>query len=153
MVQRIGIDDDAGDLGGQRAERRPVRDIARGEDQRRRLAVQVGQLALQLHVVMVGAGDVARAARPGAAFVDRLVHRGNHLLVLAHAQIVVRAPDRHILRRAILAVPRRLRKLPRMTLQIRKHTVIARIAQRAKPIREELVKMHSVFPICLETMR
>ena len=74
-------------------ERRPVRDVARGEEQRRRLAVQVGELALQQHVVVGGAGDVAGAAGAGAAAVDRRVHRRQHRRVLAHAEIVVRAPD------------------------------------------------------------
>ena len=48
-------------------ERRPVRDVARGEEQRRLLAVQVGELALEQHVLVGGAGDVAGAAGAGAA--------------------------------------------------------------------------------------
>ena len=74
-------------------ERRPVRDVARGEEQRRRLAVQVGELALEQHVVVGGAGDVAGAAGAGAAAVDRLVHGREHRRVLPHAEVVVRAPD------------------------------------------------------------
>ena len=77
----------------QRRQRRLVGDVGRGEQQRRFLAVQVGELALQLDVVVRGAGDVARAARAGADGVDRLVHGGDHGRVLAHAEIVVRAPD------------------------------------------------------------
>src|SRR3546814_3920344 len=56
------------------AERRPVRYVAGGEQQGRFLAVQRRQLALQQHVVVVGAGNVAGAAGAGAAAVDRLVH-------------------------------------------------------------------------------
>ena len=82
-----------GMLRGQRAERRPVGDVAGGEQQRRFLAVQVGELALEQHVVVVGAGDVAGAAGAGAAAVERLVHRLEHGRVLAHAEIVVGAPD------------------------------------------------------------
>ena len=130
VVERVGIDDQAGDLRGQRAERRPVGDVSAREDQRGFLAVQVGQLAFEHDMVVVGAGDVAGAARPGAALVDRIVHRRDHRIVLAHTQIVVRAPHRHILRGAVLAVACRLREIARMTLQIRKHTVIAVIAQR-----------------------
>ena len=78
----------------QRRQRRVVRDVARREQQRRFLAVQIGELALQLDVEVGGAGDVARAARAGAGGVDRLVHGGEHLRVLAHAEIVVGAPDR-----------------------------------------------------------
>ena len=51
----------------ERAEGGPVGDVAGGEEQRRRLAVQVGELALQQHVVVGGAGDVAGAAGAGAA--------------------------------------------------------------------------------------
>jgi hypothetical protein len=40
--------------------------IPQGEDQRRFLAVQAGELALQFDQRMVGAGDVARAARASA---------------------------------------------------------------------------------------
>ena len=38
------------------------------------------------------AADVARSARAGADFVQRLFHRLDHRRVLAHAEIVVRAP-------------------------------------------------------------
>ena len=81
----------------QRAEGRPVRDIAGGEQQGAFLAVQVGQLALELDVVVVGARDVAGAAGAGAAAVQRLVHGGDHRGVLAHAEIVVGAPDGDLL--------------------------------------------------------
>ncbi len=50
----------------QRRQRRLVGDIAGGEQQRRLLAVQVGQLGFQLDVIVGGAGDVARAARARA---------------------------------------------------------------------------------------
>ena len=99
---------DAGDHGGvvllvreddaarqqllQRRQGGVVGDVGRGEQQRRILAVQVRDLALQLDVVMGGAGDVARAARAGPGEVERRVHGGEHGRVLAHAEIVVRAP-------------------------------------------------------------
>ncbi len=85
-----------GSCDAERAERRPVRHVAGGEEQRGLLAVQVGELALQQDVVVVGAGDVAGAAGAGAAAVERLVHGGEHLGVLAHAEIVVGAPDRDL---------------------------------------------------------
>ena len=77
----------------QRRQRRVVGDVGRGEQQRRFLAVQVGELGLELDVIVRGAGDVARAARAGADRVDRLVHGGDHGRVLAHAEVVVGAPD------------------------------------------------------------
>ena len=75
----------AGKPRGQRANGGPVAHVAGVEQQRRVLAVQVGQLLFQQHVVVVGAGDVAGAAGAGAAMVQRLVHRRQHGWVLAHA--------------------------------------------------------------------
>ncbi len=66
MVERIGIDDQAGKQPWQRRKRRVIGDIGRGEQQRGFLAVQVGQLGLQPLVIDRGARDVARPARPGA---------------------------------------------------------------------------------------
>ena len=45
--------------------RRVIGDIARGEDQRRLAAVQVGELVLEQEVQVAVAGDVARAAGAG----------------------------------------------------------------------------------------
>ena len=73
-----------------------VRHVAGGEDERRLLAVQVGKLRLQLDQRMVGAGDVARAARARAHARRGLDHRADHLRVLAHAEIVVGAPDHDV---------------------------------------------------------
>ena len=55
--------------------------------------MQVGELGLELDVIVGGAGDVAGAAGAGADRVDRLVHGREHGGMLAHAEIVVRAPD------------------------------------------------------------
>ncbi len=75
-----------------------VRDVARGEQQRGFLAVQIGQFLLQLHQRMMGAGDVAGAAGAGADARGGLDHGADHLRVLAHAEIVVGAPDHDIAR-------------------------------------------------------
>ena len=93
MVQRIGIDDETGKQLGQGAQRGVIGDIGAGEQQRRFLAMQIGQFGLEPLVIDGGAGNVARAARTGAGGVERLVHRGQHIGMLAHAQIVVAAPD------------------------------------------------------------
>ena len=77
---------------GQRRQRRVVGDVGGGEQQRRFLAVQVGELGLQLDVIVGRAGNVAGAARAGADRVDRLVHGGDHGGMLTHAEIVVGAP-------------------------------------------------------------
>ena len=89
---RVREDDAAGQQLLQCRQGGVVGDVGRGEQQRRFLAVQVGELALQLDVVVGGAGDVARATRSGAGHVERRVHGGDHGRVLAHAEIVVGAP-------------------------------------------------------------
>ena len=91
-----------------------VRDIARGEDQRGGLAVQVGELALQLDQRMVGAGDVAGAAGAGAHAGRGLDHGADHLGVLAHAEIVVGAPDHDLARRPAGNARRACGKRPAM---------------------------------------
>ena len=83
-------------LGSRRRDRRDrglVGDEAGGEDQRRLLAVQVGELEFQFDQRMVGAGYVARAAGAGAHPAGRLLERSDHVGMLAHAEIVVGAPD------------------------------------------------------------
>ena len=75
-----------------------VRDIARGEDQRRLLAVQVGEFALEVDQRVIGAGDIAGAARAGAHAGRRFDHRADHFGVLAHAEIVVRTPHDDVAR-------------------------------------------------------
>ena len=60
------------------------------------------------HDRMAGAGDVARAAGARADARGGLHHRGDHLRVLTHAEIIIGAPDRHIAGRAVVAMPDRL---------------------------------------------
>jgi hypothetical protein len=99
VVAGIRKDDDAGNLGTERPECGPVRNVTGGEQKSRFLAVQVGEFALEQHMIMVGAGDVAGPAGAGAAFVDRVLHRLGDDGTLAHAEIVVRAPNGHFLAR------------------------------------------------------
>ena len=74
-----------------------VGDVARGKDQRRFLAVQIGEFALELDQRMIVAGDVAGAAGAGAHPGRGLHHGADDLGMLAHAEIVVRAPDHDVL--------------------------------------------------------
>ena len=96
VVERIGQDHAVRDACRQGAEGGPVGDIAGREDQRVFLAVQIGQFVFQQDMMMVGARNIARAPCPGAAFVDHPVHRFGYLGMLAHAEIIVGAPDRDL---------------------------------------------------------
>src|SRR5580658_2918592 len=51
------------------------------------------QLALQHHMVVGRAGDVARAAGASAGLVESLMHGRQHGRMLPHAEIVVGGPD------------------------------------------------------------
>ncbi len=105
-----------------------VRDIAGGEHQRGRLAVQVGELALQLDQRMVGAGDIAGAAGAGAHAGGDVDHGADHLGVLGHAEIVVGAPDHH-LARAVRGMPERVRKAAGDALEVGKHAITPFVPQ------------------------
>ena len=62
VVERVGQDQAVRQQLGDRRDRRLVGDEAGREDERRFLAVQVGELGLELDQRVVGAGNVARAA-------------------------------------------------------------------------------------------
>ena len=145
MVALVGEDDAARKLRGECAERRPVRDVAGGEDQRRFLSVEVGEFLLQEHVIMVGAGNVSGAARAGSASVDCLVHRLQHRWMLAHAEIVVGTPDGD-LARAAGAVMRRVGEPPRLPLQIGEDPVAPLPVEAGDRIAEERFVIHAVLP-------
>ncbi len=62
------------------------------KDQRRFLAVQIDELALELDQRVVDAGDVAGSAGSRAHAGRGLDQRVDHFGMLAHAEIVVGAP-------------------------------------------------------------
>jgi hypothetical protein len=93
VIEGIGEHHHTRQLTRQGRQRRIIGDIAGGEDQRRLAAVQIGKFALEQQMHMVVAGDVADSAGAGADRPQRLFHRRQHRRVLAHAEIVVGAPD------------------------------------------------------------
>ncbi len=60
--------------------------------------MEIGEFRLELHQRMIGAGDVAGAAGAGADAGRGLDHGADHFRMLAHAEIVVGAPDHDIAR-------------------------------------------------------
>src|ERR1700758_2658478 len=77
---------------------------------------------------MIGAGDVARAPGAGSHARSRLDHRANHLWVLPHAQIIIRAPD-HDLARSAQRMPDRVRKPPDLAFQVGKYTIATLVSK------------------------
>ena len=118
-----------------------VRDIARGEQQRGFLAVQVGEFLLELHQRMMGAGDVAGAAGAGADAGGGLDHGADHLRMLAHAEIVVGAPD-HDIALALRRMPDRVRKPAGDPLEIGKDAIAPLVMQAIERGTEELAVIH-----------
>ena len=113
------------DLAAEGRQRRPVRDVARGEEQSAFLAVQVGKFLFQKDVVVGRARDVAGAARAGAAGLYCVHHRGHDVRVLAHAEVVVGTPDRHLFLGAIRPVAFGLGEAAAAFLQIGEDAVVA----------------------------
>ena len=70
--------------------------IAGGEQQRRILAMQVGQFFFQSDMQRRGAGDVARAARTRADAARGLDGGFDDDRVGAHGEIVIRGPDQDV---------------------------------------------------------
>ena len=141
VVERVGQDQAVRQQLGDRGDAGLVRDIARREYQRGRLVVQVGELALELDQRMVGAGDVARAARAGTHARCGLDHGADHLRVLGHAEVVVRAPD-HDVALALRGMPDRVGKTACNAFKIGENPVAALVPQLAQGRREITLVIH-----------
>lgn len=95
VVQFIADHHAVGDAPQQTLEGGVVGAEAGGEDQRRFLAVPVGQARLQAGIQLVRAADIARTAGASAVGLQRVVHLLAHSGMLRHAEVVVAAPDHH----------------------------------------------------------
>src|SRR5438045_6752731 len=85
------------------------------------------------------AGDVAGAAGAGPATVDRGMHCRQYLGVLAHAEIVVGAPYRH-LAAAVRVMVHRSREMPGSAFEIGKDAVASLAPQLTQlPLEKGLV--------------
>ena len=108
--------------------------------------MKVGELSLEQDMVVVGPADVARAARPRAALVERRMHRIEHDGGLAHAEIVVRAPDGDILDRAV-DVTLGLGEGPALPLEVGEYAIGPFAAQGVELVLEQCVVVHGTTPI------
>ena len=126
---------------GQRGNAGLVGDVAGGKDQRRFLAVQIGEFALELDQRVIGAGDVAGAAGAGAHPRRGLDHGANHFRVLTHAEVIVRAPDHHIAR-ALRRMPDRMREAAGNALEIGKHPIAPLAPQPGESVGKIIIIVH-----------
>src|SRR5258708_25176327 len=122
-----------------------IGDVAGGEDDRRRLAVEIGKLALELDQRMVGSGDVTRAARPCAHAGRGLDHRTDDLGMLSHAHVIAGAPDDH-LPWPLPRVPDRVREARGDAFEIREDAVATFVPQPCDRVGKEILIGHDLSP-------
>jgi len=73
------------------------------------------------------ARDIAGSTGPGPNLIKSGMHCGNHIRMLAHAQIIVRTPDRHIT--FVIAVISGGREVASVSFKVSKDTIITFIMQ------------------------
>ena len=103
--------------------------------------MEVGKFTLKLDMLMHRARYVARAARTCAAGLSRLRHGRNDVGMMAHAKIVVRAPDRDFTL-ALWAVVVGLGKRTAAPFHLRENAVVALFLQLVQLIGKQRVKIH-----------
>src|SRR4029077_18252131 len=94
---------------------------------------------------VIGPGNVARAAGASAHTGRGFDHGADHLRVLAHAEVVVRAPD-HDRARAVRRTPGRVGKTPGDALEIGKHAIAPLLLYAGKGGRKEMIIGHGAKP-------
>ena len=142
VVELVGEDHAAGEQLGECRKRGVVRDIAAGEEQRRFLAVQIGKLRLELDVIMCVAADVAGAAAAGADIVQRLLHGGDDLGVLAHGEVIVRAPHCHRLGPVMAREATRVGERTLVAQDIDEDAVASLLVQPVDRLVEDVIVVH-----------
>jgi hypothetical protein len=112
--------------------------------------VQISQFALQQHVIVIGACDIARPARAGAAPIERLMHRRKHRRMLAHAEVIIGAPHRYFAGAARMMVPG-TREGARLALQICKYAIPALTTKAVQLTAEMSLVVHDVLLLSVAT--
>src|SRR6185295_8109890 len=97
---------------------------------------------------MVGPGDVARAAGARSHAQRRLDHGAEDFRVLAHAEIIIRAPD-HYLSWTSLGMPDSVRVAASYPFEFNEHSITIFAAESSQRVREVAIVVHhhgSNFP-------
>jgi len=111
--------------------------------------MQVGQFVFQLDMQMRVAADIARAARTRADIVQRLFHRADHFRVLAHREVIVRAPHRDWLGPIVPMETARVGKRAFVAHDIDEDAVAAFFVQAINRFVEDLVVIHFAYFRCV----
>src|SRR5262249_52471158 len=88
VIERVGENQAVGNESRDRRYAGQIRYIPRSEDERRVLAVQIGQFLLKLDQGMIGPCNIARAARAHTKTSRGFDEGGDHLGMLAHSEII-----------------------------------------------------------------
>src|SRR5262249_10941917 len=130
---------------GDRGDPGEVRYISRGEYERRLLAVQIGQFALELDQRVIVAGDVAGAAGAGA-HAGRCLHHGpGHARMLPHAAIIVGTPH-HDLARPARRMPDRVWEASGDAFQLDEYAVASLVMKATEGVGKVLAIGHERPP-------
>src|ERR1700730_12949636 len=139
-VEGIGKNHHARQFARQGGQCRVIGDIAGGEDQRRLAAVQIGELALEQQMHMAVAGDVAGSAGARTHCPQHPFPRREHRRVLTHAEVVVRAPHRHLCADAVIEGARKAAAAP---FEIGEDPVSPLGTKRTEALSEEALVIHA----------
>ncbi len=120
VIQRVRYHDHARHRPRQGRQSCFIRNEARREKQRRLALVQVGYFGFQPFVKIGIARNGAGPAAARTESLDGLGHRIDDERMLSHAEIVVRAPDRHLVSGAVVVGAG---EAPAAPLQVREHPV------------------------------
>jgi len=101
--------------------------------------VQIGDLVLEQQMEMVVARDVAGPAGARTHRPERFLHRGEDRWMLAHAEIIIRAPDGDLGTDPVIKGARKLAAAP---LEVGEHAVPPFGAQRLQALSEEGFVIH-----------
>src|SRR5260370_27696931 len=105
--------------------------------------MQVRKFPFKQHMIVIRAGNVARATRPSAAMIKRVMHRSKNQRMLSHAEIIVGTPHADGLGSfgAVVLGPWKRSSLP---LKICEHPVTTFGAQLVKLSVEEVAVVHCI---------
>lgn len=93
VVETVGENHTVGEFATKGSQCRVVGDVARAENKRSILSMELRDGVLEFDSMLVVTRDISCATGTGAVLIEGVVHGLEHMLVAAHAEVVVGAPD------------------------------------------------------------